>query len=507
MSFILTHHTDENALIEAKEKQGWSLPICDLGRFSLAVAQSAVCYSHAERGSVSYGLIGDFANHQELRQMLCMFDSSALTATHAGLASMLIARFGYSGLALVDGAFILFSDDAETDTLIALTDVLGQYPLYVAGDRSPWIAPSPRLAALQPDYVPEFFALDKVLDNDKRADDFVPISNMTRLKPGTAFQLTRDGQGHLYASSKTFHQLGIKQDRNVSLKDAIGAIEGMLIPAIRNAVQGDGTTVVPLSGGVDSSIVAAFGARFTDLKTVAIGTSRSNEYKPSKLVADHVGTAHSQMEISTEEILQGLFHSVFNNGIFDGYAAEVQASIFAFMARLEDTTEQVVTGYGADLLMGGTLVPSALPIHGVNRELWEQVYRTRWSSEFSPVGANSMGFQIRHPFWTPRFLGYALDLSPALKVSADDVKIALRFFAEDQNILPDATVWRKKIAIHHGSSVEDILSDALGSKLNARAKETFAYGLFCETVSGTVTPENYDPKDALMRSKSMFENS
>lgn len=502
MSFILTRLNEKGALAEASARQGWYLPLLEFGGACLAIANEATCISVAQSGAHSYALLGSIANHEELRRMLAMFDSAALTASHAALAVHLIDRFGMTGLSFIDGAFVLFRNDPESNTITAVADVLGQYPLYVTAGRDPWIAPNPRLAALKPGFQPDFHDVAEILRDVPRADDYVPIKNIIRVKPGTALQIMHDGQGHAHAASTTFHVLHCKESRAVDVEMGIRALEELLIPAIRNAFEWDGRAYVPLSGGIDSSIVAAFGMRFNMLNTIALGTQRSNEYAPSKLVADHIGSSHSEIEISTDDILSGLFDSIYYNGIFDGYAAEVQASLFALMARLKGKADMIVTGYGADLLLGGTMIPGNLPEIGVNQDLWAQVYRTRWSGEFSPVGANMMGMQIRHPFWTPRFLGYCLNLPESLKVSDKEVKIVLRTFAERQQILPEQTVWRKKIAIHHGSSVEDILSETLGIEMNPRVKELFAYTLYRDAVTGGITPKTFNPEQVLARFRS-----
>ena len=502
MSFILTRYDDKDALTEARDRQGWEQPLVQFGRCCLAVANKATCVSVAEFGRKSYALLGSISNHAELRRMLAVFNSGALTASHAELAALLVEHLGFPSLSFIDGAFVLFCDNSATRSLTAVTDVLGQYSLYATAGAGSWISPSPRLAALKPGFRPDFFDIEDVVRDEPRPDDYVPIKNVIRAKPGAALEITIDGQDHACVSSVPFHILRCRGDQNVNLEDGVRALEATLVAAIQSAFSWDGRAFVPLSGGIDSSIVAAYGARFTKLNTVAFGTERSNEYEPSKQVAVHIGSSHSEIKIDTNEILSGFFDSIYYNSIFDGSAAEVQAGLFALMARLRGKADLIVTGYGADLLLGGIMVPGKRPQIGVNREMWAQVYRTRWSSEFSPVGANMMGMQIRHPYWTPRFLGYCLELAEELKVSNSEVKILLRTFAERQSILPRQTVWRKKLALHHGSSIENILSDTLDIKCTPHAKSMFAYSLYRESVTGKITPETFNPEHALARFKS-----
>ncbi|MCL2716228.1 MAG: asparagine synthetase B family protein [Alphaproteobacteria bacterium] len=495
MSFILTRDHDHGALTEAKDREGWTTPVMQFGGFCLAVADKAG-FSVAQSGSRSFCLVGSIANHRELRRMLAGFNSNAMTASEAGLAALMVEHLGLAALSFIDGAFVLFCDDAQRRCLTAVIDVLGQYPLYATRGANPWMAPSPRLAAGKPGFRPDFFAPEDVLSEAPRPDDYVPIKNIIRAKPGTALELAFDGQEQCYVGTIPFHILRRRGDQRVSLDEGVRALEAMLVASITCAFDSGGRNYVPLSGGIDSGIVAAFGARVTELHTVAFGTERSNAYEPAKRVARHIGSAHREIAISSGEIIRGLFDSIYHNGIFDGSAAAVQASLFAVMAKLRGEADLVVTGHGADLLLGGTLVPG-LAAAAVNRELWEQVYRTRWSGEFSPVGAIAMGMQIRHPFWTPRFLGYCLDLAGEIKVSDQDVKLVLRSFAEGAKILPGDTLRRRKPAAHHGSPVESILSGTLEIDSKPQAKSQFAYALYRRAVAGELSPATFDPEQVV----------
>lgn len=501
MSFLVTRIQDAEALAAARESEGWTGGKFAPGGLAITLANNSVPFSIVENGESVLVLFGEIANRDELRRMLAMFDSASLTASDSEIASLLRKYLGDAGMAFIDGAFVLVEWDARSGTISAMGDVLGQYPLYASPDSSPWIAPNPRLVCRKPGMTPHFQSVEEVITERERPDDYTPVVNILRAKPGTVLRFGSDGREQPIVCAAPFHQLRRRSDRCLIMEDAIRAIEASLIPAIRSAFGREGRAWLPLSGGVDSSIVAAFGARYTNLATIAFGTSRSNEYVPSKRVADHIGSDHHEIEITTDEILSGMFGAIFHNGIFDGYAAEVQAGLFAIMERLRDKADLIVTGYGADLLLGGTMHPGMSCDIDINLELWKQVYRTRWSGEFSPVGANMTGLQIRHPFWTPRFIGLCLDMAGQLKVSETEVKVVLRRFAEEQQILPHETVWRKKLAMHHGSAIEDILSDALGTLVDPVAKQRFTYALYRATVTGDLHPTNFDPDRALAEFK------
>lgn len=497
MSFIVSNMKNRSAVDVAAANEGWRLPAEQFGGLCVATASDAVKVDYTDTGRYTYVYIGTMANHNELRRMLAMFDSSSLTASLSELAVLAIETLGLAGLCLIDGAFVIFREDKSSREISVITDVLGQYPVYVTWGADPWFAPNPRLAAKKPDFVVEFVDFDSILPDKDRSDDYLPIKNMVRAKPGAVLQIGYDGMRHGYVNKIPFHIFQVRQPRLIDLNTAHDAFAQLLVPAIKNSFDYPGRSCVPLSGGVDSSVVAAYGVKCDTIRTVALGTDRSDEYIPAKLVATHIGSDHAEIHVETDEILRGLFAAVYHNGIFDGYAAEVQSGLFALMERLKGDADLIVTGYGADLLMGGTLAPGHVPSGGVNSELWAQIYRTRWSGEFSPVGANSVGMQIRHPFWSPRFVGYCLDLNEAFKLSESEVKVAFRTFAEKAGILPHKTVWRKKLAIHHGSAVEDILSDALNIDKNSRVKEIFTYRLYQQSIIGDTSPATFSPRAAI----------
>jgi carbapenam-3-carboxylate synthase len=144
------------------------------------------------------------------------------------------------------------------------------------------------------------------------------------------------------------------------------------------------------------------------------------------------------------------------------------------------------------LLFGGTL-PLQRPARGANLSLWEQIYRTRWTGEFSPFGASHYGMRVRHPFWSNRLIGFCLDLCASFKVSDDQVKIILREYAARESLLPENIVWRKKIGIHEGSSINRMFADRLRTDVSGyELKSLFAYFVYREFLEHSLALDAID---------------
>jgi carbapenam-3-carboxylate synthase len=250
-----------------------------------------------------------------------------------------------------------------------------------------------------------------------------------------------------------------------------------------------GQLFIPLSGGLDSSMVTAFAVRHRqDIKTFALGSGISNEFPFAKKVSDHLHTEHHELNFSEDDIVGGIDLAIYHNEIFDGLSAEIQSPLMCFYRSVGSRGARVVTGYGSDLLFGGVLSSDERMLD-VNDKLWSQIYKTRWTGEFSPFGAAAFGLDVQHPFWRPKVIGFAMSLAPFLKLSEKDVKIALRECASDLHILPDAIVWRKKLGIHEGSSINAIFANHISHDTNDyKAKTQYCYEKYKRYMGGEALP-------------------
>ncbi|WP_429346062.1 asparagine synthase C-terminal domain-containing protein [Paraburkholderia sp. Clong3] len=261
--------------------------------------------------------------------------------------------------------------------------------------------------------------------------------------------------------------------------------------SVSSSVDTAGRILIPLSGGLDSSMVTSLASRKrADIETFALGTGRSNEFPFARIVSDHLKTRHTEIDYSSSEIIDGVHQAIYHNEIFDGLSAEIQSTLMCFYRSVGAKDARVVTGYGSDLLFGGVLGQNDA-MEDINARLWAQIYRTRWTGEFSPFGAAAFGLDVQHPFWRPSVLGFAASLAPQLKLSERDVKIALRECAEERDLLPASIVWRKKIGIHEGSSVNAIFADHVrASALDYTSKTAYCYEKYKSYMNGQATPQD-----------------
>jgi carbapenam-3-carboxylate synthase len=424
-------------------------------------AKPFAALSHVD-GHQTHVLIGTVANIDELRVLAAMTTAEALTANEAEVLNILQKTYGNAVFAMVEGPFT-FLTFGPRGTLAVRTDAHGLQPVLAVNGRSAfWLTSELKNVARCKRDELAFLPEDELIAHDNRADTFLPLRNGERLRPGWAYSFSSDGRGHPTMQSAGYlgHRLAAPQ--RLRREQARDMTYTLLSDSIRPLARCAGPLSIPLSGGLDSSMVTAIAARHRDdIKTFAIGTGTSNEFPFARTVSRHVRTDHSEQTFTDAEILRGAHEAIYYNEIFDGLSAEIQASLLCLYRSLEGAGGRVITGYGSDLLFGGVLKPGSAPADA-NAELWRQIYRTRWTGEFSPFGANRYGLDVHHPFWTTRLVAFALNLAPDMKVAADEVKVMLRECAAEHALLPEEIVWRKKIGIHEGSSVNRIYASHIG---------------------------------------------
>lgn len=506
-SFIAAPYNELGQLRGVVDQLEWKVDVIPMGAWCIAAAagNKARPTSHvADYKGGTLVLVGEILNRAHLRSILCLYDSAALTANDAELMVIALEELGERAVAIAEGAFtgLVFE---RSGAARVFTDVTGMMPCFVTTQSSPWISSEIKLLRRKAGFTFDFTPLDRFIAPEQRADNFTPLRNVQRVKPGEFVRLGADGYGKFFTESKLAHAFKPRADRELTQLQGLRAVDSLMQSAVHQCVADSGSIGIPLSGGLDSSLVTSLASRSLDqMSTFAIGTELSNEFVFAQEVADFVGTSHKQFLLSDDDVLTGLIESIYHNEIYDGLSAEIQAPLFALYKKVEGTVDTLVTGYGSDLLFGGVL-PLQTPSRSANDFLWEQVYRTRWTGEFSVFGASHYGMQVRHPFWSNRLIGFCLDLSPALKVSNEEVKLVLREYAAQNELLPSGIVWRKKIGIHEGSSINRMFANKLGTDVTRYdIKSVFAYFVYREFFEHGRTPQDLGPDELIARFKTML---
>ena len=132
----------------------------------------------------------------------------------------------------------------------------------------------------------------------------------------------------------------------------------VLIDAVERQLMGDVPVGVFLSGGLDSSLVAAIAAqvlaeRGEQLQTFAVGTPDSPDLEAARRVAEHIGSPHREMTYTAEDALAALPDVVRSIESFDPGLVRSAVPNYFLARETAKHIKVVLTGEGADELFAG----------------------------------------------------------------------------------------------------------------------------------------------------------
>lgn len=317
--------------------------------------------SHCDRFVVAFN--GEIYNHWELRDALggdVRWRGRSDTET---LAQALATWGPEAALPRLVGMFALAAWDRERRTLILARDRIGEKPLYYGtrGTGTAFFASEVR-ALLRSGLGP--FAVDGAAVDGLLHLGYVPepatiLEGVRKVVPGTWVEVRMSG-GRVGVQAASYWNAAeaIADARAGAPSLSPGEWEERVEHALRRAVERQLIADVPvgafLSGGVDSSLIAAM------LGDVASGPVRTftiampgdwNEAPRARLMADHLGTTHTEIPISEQDCLDVIprLATVFSEPFGD--SSQVPTYLVAQAARREVTV--ALSGDGGDEFFGG----------------------------------------------------------------------------------------------------------------------------------------------------------
>lgn len=375
------------------------------------------------------------------------------TFGEAELLLHLYEDLGNDFLKNVDGVYALAIRTADHRLVIA-RDRLGQMPLYLGR------LPEAILLAS------EFKAFTGITSD---YGEF-PINTMAEYDL-TTLQLIRES--HIHAAWQW------PTEQILDIESAKRRIRSILERAVAKRL-GNETTGVYLSGGLDSSIIAALAARVRpSLHTFAVGYGDSEDLKHAQLCADLMGTTHHEYRYDLKEMLDVLPTVIRHLESFD--AALVRSSVPNFLlARLaSDFVSKVLSGEGADELFCGYSYMHQLSQASLRQELLD-ILETLGNTGLQRGDRMSMsaGLVADVPFLDQEMIELALQLPLTMKIGPDGVeKWILREAFTD--LLPVEVTHRKKQKFSAGAGSQLVLAQAAESLISDHD-----FAAECQTATG-----------------------
>ena len=399
---------------------------------------------------------GEIYNHADLRAILG--ESAFETASDSETILHLFRSGALRWVSRLDGmfAFVL----ATRERIIAARDPLGIKPLYMA-----------RVGG------------GLAFASELKAYDGLGLTEIEAIPPGSLFDSV-DGPRRWW---RTPHGAA-EAEPDLDVDAVASELRLVLEEAVAKWMTADVEVGSFLSGGLDSSIIAALAARIGPrrLKTFAVGVEGSPDLAAARRVAEHIGSDHRERVFTAEEVVEALPHVIYHleSADVDLVRSAVPTHFAARLAAAE--VKAVLTGEGADELFAGYAYHHAYVDRP--RELADELTRslgTMHNINLQRVDRITMAesLEARTPFLDRELIDFAQSIPASLKLRRTDPEAAestgpttekwiLRKACAD--LLPHDLVWRKKAQFDEGSGAAAALEGARDALCAARGAPSAA---------------------------------
>ena len=410
---------------------------------------------------------GEIYNHQDIRRQYAE-KYQFQTGSDCEVILALYREKGIDFLEDLSGIFAFALYDAEKDEFLIARDPIGVIPLYIGYDNDGKVYVASEMKALE--------------GNCDRYEVFLPGH----------YYSSREGKMTRYYKRDWMEYDAVK-DNGASVQDIHDALEA----AVKRQLMSDVPYGVLLSGGLDSSVISAIAEKFSEhrieddsatkawwprLHSFAVGLKGAPDLAKAKMVADHIGTVHHEINYTIQEGLDAIRDVIYFIETYDVTTVRASTPMY-LLARVIKSMgiKMVLSGEGADEVFGGYLyfhkAPNAKAFHEETVRKLSKLYL--YDCLRANKSLSAWGVEGRVPFLDKEFLDVAMRTNPEAKMCPGktiEKKIVREAFAD---MLPEAVAWRQKEQFSDGvgyswiDTLKQITADQVSDEQMAHAAERF----------------------------------
>ena len=388
----------------------------------------------------------------------------------------------------LNGIFAFALYDVERDEFLIARDPIGVIPLYIGYDKDGKVMVASELKALE--------------GQCDHYEPFLPGHYYYSKTPGMKRYYTRDW--FEYAVMQKKYQIDDNKKAAQQLADAepqekaaVAEIHDALEASVKRQLMSDVPYGVLLSGGLDSSVISAIAEKYSTtrvenggetkaywprLHSFAVGLKGAPDLAKARLVAEHIGTVHHEINYTIQEGLDAIRDVIYFIETYDVTTVRASTPMY-LLARVIRSMgiKMVLSGEGADEVFGGYLyfhkAPDAKAFHEETVRKLGKLYMYDCLRANKSLAA--WGIEGRVPFLDKEFLDVAMGMNPVLKMCPDktiEKKVVREAFAD---LLPEEVAWRQKEQFSDGvgyswiDTLKQITASSVSDEQMAHAAERF----------------------------------
>ena len=386
---------------------------------------------------------GELYGFQKLKDELTAKGYTFQSGSDCELLLPLWREHGVDMFRLLDAEFALILYDGQTGEFIAARDPIGIRPLYYGYDKKGVIV----------------FASE--------------AKNLT----GLCDVILPFPPGHYYKDGKfvCYDEITkVDQVCDDDLETVCKNIHEKLVAGVHKRLVADAKVGFLLSGGLDSSLVCAIAAREskTPIRTFAIGMREDAiDLKYAREVADYIGSDHTEVIMTREQVLDSLDFVIKMLGTFDITTIRASMGMYLLCKWIHENTDirVLLTGEISDELFGykyTDFAPSAEEFQKESEKRIRELHMYDVLRADRCISVNSL--EARVPFGDLDFVRYVLAIDPAKKMNVYGKGKYLLRHAFEGDYLPHDILYREKAAF------SDAVGHSMVDHLKAFAEDCYS---------------------------------
>lgn len=407
---------------------------------------------------------GEIYNHQKIREEFSG-KYSFKTKSDCEVIIPLYKEYKKSGnftemIEKLSGIFAFALYDSEDDVYLIGRDEIGVIPLYQGWDKSGRYYVASELKALE--------GVCQAVEEFPNGSYF--YSDSKDKKPVRWYHRSWESYENVKDNPRATDENG-----EIINPSVIEKVRNGLEAAVRQQLMSDVPYGVLLSGGLDSSIIAAITQKYSkkrvetdskeaawwpQLHSFAIGLEGSPDLLAAKKAADYIGTIHHEIHFTIQEALDALEDVIYHIETYDITTVRASTPMYLLARAIKAMgIKMVLSGEGSDELFGGYLyfhkAPNAQEFH---EELVRKMSKLHL---YDCLRANkalmAWGVEGRVPFLDKDFIDIAMSLNPSDKMSIKVKNPKVEGFDKNhqriekwilrkafEDMLPPEICWRQK---------------------------------------------------------------
>ena len=344
----------------------------------------------------------------------------------------------------LDGVFCLVLYDKDNDSYIVARDPYGVRPLYYSDDK----------------FVGLSFASErKVLEGLVE-----PYAKIFEFPPGEVWTI----KSGICVKKDIYHTVPWLKSAYMTEALAKKTIRDSLFAAVEKRLMTERPVAALLSGGLDSSLIAAIVQNMLlrrclpPLKTFSIGMAGSSDLAFARKVAEYIGSDHHEILVTADDMFACIPQVIRDIESYD--ITTVRASVGNWMVarevRRQSECKVVFNGDGSDEEWGSYLyfykAPNDYAFEAECNRVLSEIHR--YDVLRSDRSISSHGLEARTPFLDKQFVAAAMSVPTELRRPLAGQRVEKKLLRDafvDDKLLPEEVLWRKKEAFSDGVSTQE----------------------------------------------------